>query len=158
MGILDEYMKQVELDKLNENDEIATSSTDELEKQLSYAFDKEEYQETLQMLRNDPNDMANKFHKEYPSIKDEYLVSNNLLKSESINARLIHAYCPKCGRELICMHKLFVNSYRKEVIAKHECICGFKANLEHSYPRLLYTDANNKEIEIFCDKQSITLS
>ena len=121
-------------------------------KQFASDFSKDEYAKKLDELRNDPNDMANKFHREYPTISDKQMDEQGLLSSEKIDAYLIHAYCPKCGKELRCSHKLYCNPYTRQTIAKHECSCGFKANLQYAYPRLVYIDKDNKQIEIQYDR------
>lgn len=151
-SILEEYMKQFEADKQNENHEVVSNNDDELVKQFVSDFSKDEYAKKLDELRNDPNDMANKFHREYPTISDKQMDEQGLLSSEKIDAYLIHAYCPKCGKELRCSHKLYCNPYTRQTIAKHECSCGFKANLQYAYPRLVYVDKDNKQIEIQYDR------
>lgn len=151
-SILDEYLKQVELDKQNENYDIVSTDNDEFMKQFASGFSKNEYEKKLDKLRNDPNDIVNKFHREYPSISDNEMTEKGLLVTEQISAYMVHAYCPKCGKELTCKHKLYQNPYTKQTIAKHECSCGFKANFQHAYPRLIYTNKNNHEIEIQYDR------
>ena len=151
-SILDEYLKQVELDKQNENYDIVSNDNDEFMKQFASGFSKNEYEKKLDELRNDPNDIVNKFHREYPTILDKQMDEQGLLSTEKIDACLIHAYCPKCGKELRCSHKLYRNPYTKQTIAKHECSCGFKANLQYAYPRLVYIDKDNKQIEIQYDR------
>lgn len=151
-SILDEYLKQVELDKQNENYDIVSNDNDELMKQFTSGFSKNEYEKKLDELRNDPNDIVNKFHREYPSISDDEMTEKGLLVTEKVSAYMIHAYCPKCGKELTCKHKLYQNPYTKQTIAKHECSCGFKANFQHAYPRLIYINKNNQEIEIQYDR------
>lgn len=144
MGILDDYMKQVELDKANENDEIVPISDDIIPSDVALNFDKEEYIKELKRLRNDPNDISNKFKNEYPSLSNDFLNEKGLIKTESINAKIIHVYCPKCGKELIAKNKLYIMPYTGQHIAKHECECGFKANLEDSYPKIIFGDENKK--------------
>ena len=88
-SILEEYMKQFEADKQNENHEVVSNNDDELVKQFASDFSKDEYAKKLDELRNDPNDMANKFHREYPTISDKQMDEQGLLSSEKIDAYLI---------------------------------------------------------------------
>lgn len=147
-SILDEYMKQVNLDKGNENNSLPNCDENSLDKQYSSIVDMDDYVSRLSAIRNDPNDMANRFHKEYPQISEQWLEKHDKLLAETVEARVIHAYCPQCGRELVCKHQPLKNPYSGEKIAKHECPCGFKANLEYAYPRIEYVDSNNKKVII----------
>lgn len=146
MSILDEYMRQVELDKANENDDLAHFDNDEMLSDEMSDFDHNEYVKELKRLRNNPNDIVVNFRKEYPPLSNECLKEKNLIKTEEITAQVIHVYCPVCGKELIAKNKLYISPYTGEHIAKHECECGFKANLEDSYPKIVFNDNKNYEI------------
>lgn len=147
-SILEEYMKQISMDKLNEDNSLPTNNTDELERQYSSVNDMDNYVSRLSAMRDDPNDMANKFHKEYPHISEKKFEEDGRIITEEVSARVIHVYCPQCGRELVCKHKPLFNPYTKEKIAKHECPCGFKANLDYAYPRIEYTDGECNKVVI----------
>lgn len=148
MSILDEYMKQVELDKVTYENDERIDENDDVKNHISQAYTDEEFIDMVNKLRNDPNDPANKFKREYPYISENELRNNDLVAEEEVTAKIIRAYCPKCGKELKCLNKLFVNPYTNDRIAKHECSCGFKANLEYAYPRLIFTDKMDNKVEI----------
>lgn len=145
-SILEEYMKQVNLDKENEDNSLPSYDENGIDKQFHSIGDMDNYVSKLSEMRNDPNDMANRFHKQYPHMSENELSKSNCIKIETITAKVIHAYCPECGRELICKHQPLLNPYANEKIAKHECICGYKANLDYAYPRIEYTDSNNNKV------------
>lgn len=145
-------MKQVNLDKMNENFDEPTHDIDGFDVRLR-SEDKDEYRKVLDRLRNDPNDMEIKFRNEYPKVTDDELEGKNLLKTEKIEAEIVHAYCPQCGRELVCEHNAYVMPSTGVVIAKHECACGYKANLDHAYPFIIFTDSNNNKYEISLNKK-----
>ena len=118
-SILDEYMRQVNLDKENENNSLPSYDENSIDKQFHSIGDMDNYVSRLSEMRNDPNDMANRFHQQYPHVSENELLENDCIKIETVTAKVIHAYCPKCGRELICRHQPLINQYAHEKIAKH---------------------------------------
>lgn len=146
-SVLQKYLEQVEKDKQRENNELAEVN-DEIYGSLSKNISKDEYVKRLNELRNDPNDMANKFHNEYKKITNKELEENGLLKKQTVEATITRVYCPKCGEELKLVSKARINPYTGEKIAMHKCKCGFKANLDNQYPNISYVDENNNVIEI----------
>ena len=82
-------------------------------------------------------------------ITDEEMVEKGLLKSTSISdIRVIRAYCPKCGKELVAKAPAMFNPFTYEKICLHEC-CGTKFNLDKAYPHIAYYDENGEEIIAF---------
>lgn len=145
MGILDSYRRQVEEDKLNENFDM-TGIDDEAIAKYSES-DMDELRRQISQIRNDPNDIANKFRLEYPQVSESQLGDN--IVTEQGKVLIKHAYCPNCGKELVSAAPVMFNPWTQEKIAKHECSCGFKANLEYAYPRVVYVDGNGNEIMAF---------
>ena len=167
MGILDQYKAALEVEKEKESMDFP-SDTNLTEK------DKEAYEETLNKMRkgnfsneeikeainNSRKNMAalNEVHNggineramEKPTkISDEELVSKGLLKENSISdIKVIRAYCPNCGKELVAKAPPMYNPFTMEKMCLHEC-CGVKYNLDKTYPHIAFYDEDGKEIVTF---------
>lgn len=141
MGIIDEYMAQMAKEKNLLADKQREGEIETL---------KEEYNEDLEAkiaeLRNDPNDMMNMFYREYKKVTEEELLEQNLVKDETVTPIVRRVFCPNCGKELVSKSPLLINPYTNERIAKHECECGYKANLDYAYPRICFMDKENNEV------------
>lgn len=149
MGFLDDYRKQVEIDKAEQNDDLPQ------EKSGVDVVRDEEYQDAykkeLKRLRNDPNDIENayrKFQEEYIRISEEQLDTEYSEQISFIEPSILikRFMCPKCGKEIISKSPVMYNPFTLEKVAKHECECGFKCNLEYAYPRLMAFDDYGNEI------------
>ena len=155
-SILDNYKKQLEEDRLNENENFEIPSfDDDIADGLSKNVDKEAIAKKVKELREDPNDMENQFKKfmiEYPRITEKELDSNNATVIDNdVKIIVKRAYCPNCHREIISKVPLLFNPYTMEKIAKYDCPCGAKFNFEHSYPRIIYLNSKGEEIKVFAD-------
>lgn len=139
-SILDRFKEQYELDKLNENYDLPTDSVP--------MDDIEEYKKKLDELRNDENDMEMQFKKYAETYKN---VGEADLKTEVFNPMVAvkRAYCPECGREIICQHPVMFNAWTGEKIVRYDCECGAKMNLEFAYPRVIYLDNEMKEMKVW---------
>lgn len=145
-SILDNYKKQLEEDKLNETNEIPD--------EFAVNGDKEAVAAKVKELKEDPNDMENlykQFEKEWPRITEKEFDENGNSVVSDVKICVKHIFCPKCGKELISRSPVMYNPFSLEKVAKHECECGFKANLEHAYPRLVFINNEGKEIKAFSD-------
>lgn len=142
MSILEEYMKEVNLYNNSQGDE----------KIDDYNFseaEKEQFLKEIRRIKESPDDIVNKFHNDYKNISENEMDTRDLTAVSEAKVFVKRAYCPNCGRELVCVHPLLSNPYNGEKIAKHECSCGFKANLEYAYPRIVFKDKDNNEIIAF---------
>lgn len=153
-SILDNYKRQLEEDRANKKwDNTPPSLDDELGDSFSMHVDMEQVQQRVKELRDDPNDMENvynKFNAEYPKITENELDETGKTKiQEDIKVCVKRVYCPNCGKELISKSPVMFNPFTLEKVAKHECSCGFKCNLDYAYPRLMYVDSENNEINAF---------
>ena len=169
MSILDQYRKLLEEESKQENMEFPTNSdlTENdreayeaaLNKMRKADFSEEEVEEAINNSRKnmialdeEHNGMANEFTMKIPQpekITDEEMVEKGLLKSTSISdIRVIRAYCPKCGKELVAKAPAMFNPFTYEKICLHEC-CGTKFNLDKAYPHIAYYDENGEEIIAF---------
>ena len=153
-SILDMYMRQVEEDKLTENNDIVKNDNDEFGNIDMDDVTYDMYVTKVNELRNSANDMRNKFKAEYPSISDKSMDEQGLLNQYEGSVTIVKAICPKCGGVLHCECQPLYNPYSNEHIIKHKCACGFKANLEHVYPRYIIKDENNNIKELHEDYEN----
>jgi hypothetical protein len=77
-------------------------------------------------------------------LNDGSLITNVV----EVEPRLIRAYCPKCGREIVSSPMLY-NPFTFEGCCSYDCECGLHAELDHAYPRILFVDADNNEYEAY---------
>lgn len=146
--ILDEYIKQVKIDKASENYNLPegvseTHFTEEM---------KDAYRKEVDKLRGVDDDMANvynRFHETYRKLDDKEI--NTKCVNENVHVIIKHAFCPECGAEIISKFPVMFNPYTGEKIARYDCPCGAKFNMEHSYPRIVYINDEGKEITAFND-------
>lgn len=154
-SILDNYKKQLEEDRLNEDmDFDMPSFNDDVADSFSKNVDPEAVAKRVKELRSDPNDMENmfKFNQEYPRVTEAELEEKDSTKiDDDVKIKIKRAYCPNCGKEIVSKAPLLFNPFTFEKIAKYECECGAKFNFEHSYPRVMYVNSNGEEIKIFTD-------
>lgn len=100
MGILDQYKKQLEEDRKNENDNFSEDFNIEVDEDY-----KEQYKKELHKQRADIFDNE----KQYTERINNTLVrlhedekSANLIKNEDVDRIIVkHFYCPECGKELV---------------------------------------------------------
>mgnify|MGYP003547409827 FL=1 len=97
--------------------------------------------------------MDNKNEKNEVNITEKYKkFHENELKIENITdftPVVKRAYCPQCGKEIINDFPVVFNPYTFEKFCKYDCTCGWYANLDYSYPRLVAKLNNGEEIEVF---------
>lgn len=142
-NILNEYLRQVSLDKQREETEDSSPVfNDDIEESVMSDADPVAVAAMVNEMKNDLNDMVNSYAREYKQMTDSELSSMGLLKESTVSTRVVRAYCPMCGEELVCCHNPYKNPHNGAVIARHNCKCGFKANLEHAFP---YIEINDKD-------------
>lgn len=149
-NILNNYLKQVSLDEQRAREEIVETPLDfddEIEALVLGGTDPEAVAEMVNKMKSDPNDPANYYAREYKQMTDNELSEAGLLKEQVVPARVVRAYCPKCGEELVCYHNPYKNPHNGEVIARHNCKCGFKVGLEHAFPYIVVRE-DDEFIEI----------
>lgn len=132
IGILQRYQAQKVKDDLNIDDS---------------GLDAELRQE-VEKLRHDPNDIANTFSV-IPTVNEDHLYENQLLTFERITSMaVVHAYCEKCGAEIISTGYKIIHPTTGNIIYPHKCSCGAVAHFEKAYPRLAYFNEQGEEINI----------
>lgn len=142
MSILDEYLKEKEMsgDTLNNYVNDTTLSQEEIE-----------YYKKEEKLQNefDIEKQYQRFHQMYVKRTEEDLMKNDLTVDSNVRVVVRRVMCPKCGKELISQTPVIYNAFTQEKIAKHDCECGYKCNLEYAYPRVVFVDENNNEVKAF---------
>lgn len=143
-SILDRFKEQYEQDKLNENYDLPEDSAPMTD------ADMDDYKKMLDAIRNDENDMErayNKFHQEFKRVTESELKTSITNPMVAVK----RAYCPECGKEIICTMPVMINPYTMERIGRYDCSCGARLNLEYSYPRVIYLDENMNEMKVWGD-------
>lgn len=143
VSILEQYLKQLEEDRQNENKDFPDDTTLE-------ESDKEMYEQTLDELRNSSLDLEAQYQerkKQMCVLNEAQMKEKEKIKDEEVKLIVRHAYCDECGEELISKTPSMFNPFTFEKICKHTCDkCGKVFNLEYAYPRAVYL--NNEGIEI----------
>ena len=148
-NILDRYKKHMEEDRLTENMDLP----DEIEfVETNADISVEAYKKELTELRESDDDMErvyHRFHQTYVKMSESEMEEKNLIGEHGATVSVKHAYCPVCGKELVSATPVIFNPYTMERIAKHDCSCGYKCNLEYAYPRLVIRNEEGVEIKAF---------
>lgn len=166
MGILENYKKMLEAEKEQENMDFPTGTN------LSEK-DREAYESALKKIRNadfsqnEVEEAINNSRKNMAAlgdvhvggknektmtiaqserITDKQLMEMGLLDSKPISdIRVIRAYCPKCGKELVAKAPAMYNPFTLEKMCLHEC-CDTRFNLDKPYPHIAFLDEDGNEI------------
>lgn len=87
-----------------------------------------------------------KFMEQYPYTSESSL---NTIKHVCTPV-VIRAYCPVCGEEIVNKVPAMFNPFSLQKVIKYDCKhCGWKANLEHTYPRVVFVNSDGEEIECY---------
>jgi hypothetical protein len=169
-SILEQYKEQFAKDKMNEDFELPTDSLDK-------SVNMNEYRDALKSMRRELDDNIqeminksnkaqsetvleetdvmeqsyNRFKDAYEKVTEEDLSNKQLLRSEKFLATIKHAFCPYCGAEIKSAFPVMINPYTMERIARYDCKCGAKLNLDHAYPRLVFYNSDREEIKVYTD-------
>ncbi len=91
-----------------------------------------------------------------PDEKFEEIKKNVILEKDiditrhNVTPVVIRAYCPKCGKEIVSNSPTLYNPFSLEKVNMYKCDCGFEGNLEYAYPRVVFVDENNNDINAYC--------
>jgi len=150
MGLLDDYQKMVEEDEKNLNNNAPVDGIEMSEEEMK-AYEKR-LNEMRDEIKNN-KDCGIDCEKAYEnSFSDPYeKVAENELKTEytKVTPMVKRAYCPKCGKEIINIVPPLYSPFNFEKVNRFECDCGWKANLEYSYPRVIFVADNGEQIEAY---------
>ena len=149
-SILERFKKQVEEDRLNENNELPKDTS------LTNPMDKKEYEKRLEALRNSEIDIENQYKQAMNRLihlkENELSNSDNIKEIEITKITVKHAYCTDCGTELVSVGPTMFNPFTMEKQNIHTYDkCGKKYNLEYAYPRFVFYDENNNEVFGHCE-------
>lgn len=151
MDILEEYKKQFELDKQNENYELPKTTEGNQPPRLTEE-QLEVYKKELDTYRKNDEDLLKAFQQKFIPLTDKELKEKGKLTPVQVNLKVIKAYCPECGEEIISKMPSLFNAFTLEKHAKYECPkCGAKYDLENAYPRLAVFDMYGNEIKCFLE-------
>lgn len=167
MGILDQYKKAVEeevadmelpttIETIDEDDRKVYESV--LKKMRNGTYSTDEINEAISNSKKNMNELGethngganeSSMRMQLTRVTDEELIEQGLLKNTSISdIKVIRAYCPKCGKELISKAPPMYNPFTMERVCIHEC-CDTKYNLDKTYPHIAFYDESGNEIESF---------
>lgn len=144
MGILEEFLKHKQMTEDMQND-FVNDTTMSVEEQ-------EYLKKEIERQRNSDLDIERqyqKFHQIYVKKTENELQEANLIEDVDVRVVVRRAKCPQCGKELVSTTPVIFNAFTQEKIAKHDCECGYKCNLEYAYPRVAFVDKENNEIKAF---------
>lgn len=150
MGILDEYKKAVEDDVKNQNNDAPVEFYGEEMTEEERKMYEKRLNEMREQISNKDNfgvDCEKAFNVEDPYKK----VEEKDLKTDyvKVTPMIKRAYCPECGKEIVNTLPSMYNPFSFEKVNRFECDCGWKANLEYSYPRVVFVTDNGTQIEAF---------
>lgn len=72
------------------------------------------------------------------------------LNTERVDVKpvVIRAFCPHCGREIKTNSAMY-NPFTFEKVVRYDCECGLHAELDHTYPHVVFMDAENNEYDAY---------
>ena len=142
MGLLDDYQKMVEEDEKNLNNNAPADGIEMTEEEMK------EYEKRLNEMRDE---MKNDENYTFEMVKPLEKVNENSLKTEyvKVTPMVKKAYCPECGKEIVSNAPTMFNPFTLEKNNPYKCECGWKADLEYSYPRVVFVTDNGTQIEAY---------
>lgn len=151
VGILQRFQQR----KAEDDRRASTNNDYPVDSQLTEEEKKthrEQYQQELEKLRNDSNDVEVRHRNLIQNVvTEESLHSQKCLEMDgNIRPILLRAHCPECGAELTTDKPKMFNPYTGESLAIHKCPkCGKEYNLEYAYPRIVFVDSNHHIVKAF---------
>lgn len=166
MGILDQYRKAIKEEEndmryplngeLSEDDREAYESV--LKKMRHGTFSQDEVNEAINNSKHNMEELCgthdggvneNAMRMQLTKLTDYELNEKGLLKSTPVtDIKIMRAYCPKCGKELISKAPPMYNPFTMEKVCMHEC-CGIKYNLDKSYPHISIYGEDGEEVTAY---------
>lgn len=156
MDILEEYKKQFEIDKQNENYDpprIDDPNVHTFDGKVQFSKEQmEAYKKELDKLRKSDEEVIKMFNNVFVPLTEKELIEKGNLKNDDVRVKLIRAYCPECGEEIVCKMPSVFNPFTHERFARYVCPkCETKYNLDCAYPRLAVFDIMGNEIKCFLE-------
>lgn len=96
-------------------------------------------------IKNEDDLALHKFMQQYPFTSEASLTTTK----QEAKPIVIRAFCPVCGEEIINETPALFNPFTLQKVIKYQCKCGWKANLEYTYPRVVFATENGVEIPCY---------
>ena len=129
--------------KMDEYDTKGTIDGDNVEiKDVTEEHGEDPYKE---FIKNNEDDVMARFMEEYPFTAEASL---NTVKQD-VKPMVVRAYCPVCGEEIVCKVPVLYNPFSLQKVVKYQCNCGWKANLEYTYPKVVFVNGKGEELECY---------
>ena len=158
-SILEDFKRAYAEDQAKLNDDLPTDGTPMSVK------DTEAYKNALKKMREDiakedanpteipveidhsdqQQQMMERFEEKYPRVSENDLT----IATQKVTPMIKHAFCPNCHREIINKTPTMFNPFTMDKINRYDCECGWTANLEYAYPRVVFMTEDNNEIEAY---------
>ena len=150
MGLLDDYQKMVEEDEKNLNNNAPMDGLEMSDEEMK-AYEKRLNEMREEIKNNDDCGVDCKKAYENSFQKKKKKITESDLKTEyvKVTPMVKRAYCPKCGKEIINTLPPLYSPFSFEKINRFDCDCGWKANLEYSYPRVVFITDNGEQIDAY---------
>lgn len=157
-NILEEFQKQVLIDKEEENYNIELEHSMTEEEYKAYTKEVDRLRE--EMAKEQTSQFQSKIqNKSYPNSlvgqnqhQDEFQnLTHDDLKNEKVDIGLTniyveHAYCPHCNQEIKATKPKAYNPFNFEGFCPYECpSCGNKYHIDDRYPRLVLEDSQDNK-------------
>lgn len=95
------------------------------------------------------DEMMARLMEAYKPMSESDLVEAGKLLTAEAKPVVKKAYCPKCGKEIVSTAPIMFNPFTMESVCKYDCECGWKANLEHAYPRVVFVLDDGTEVNAY---------
>lgn len=144
-SILEQYRKQLEEDRKNENYDTPT----DIDIDPSYVDDyKRELDKQRGNILSNERQYEERLRKTLTVIHESE--ANEIIQDEIVDKVIVkHFFCPECGKELVSKAPPMFNPFTMERICLHECQCGKRYNLDYAYPRFVLLDKEGNEIKAY---------
>ena len=97
-------------------------------------------------IKSDEDLVLQKFMEEYKFTSESSLKTTK----QEVKPMVIRAFCPVCGEEIANEVPVLYNPFTLKKVVKYECkTCNWKANLEYTYPRVVFVTAEGEEIACY---------
>lgn len=149
MGLLDDYQKMVEEDEKNLNNNAPMDGLEMSDEEMK-AYEKRLNEMREEIKANDDCgiDCEKAWNKEVRPL-DKYKEEDLKTEYVKVTPMVKRAYCPECGKEIINRGPVMYNPFNFEKTCPHVCECGWKGDLEYSYPRVVFVTENGTQIEAY---------
>lgn len=153
MGILDDFKAAYEESQATQNNDLPEGAAPmtEAEKE-SYIQELKKQRDAIAEFDDTPapqpmtaEDAVAEFRKTHPKVEEKDLAIGTM----PVKPVLKRAFCPQCHKEIISAAPVMFNPFTFEKLAPYKCECGWHADLDYAYPRVVFVDNDNNEFEAY---------